>query len=603
MNIVLSVFYDPKDLGIRYLTTWLRDKGHNVKIVALKTQSDVLPVPIATTKEKVDKCNLIRDGQISEFIQNDITPEELRLFTEEIAKAKPDVIGFGTRSKNFKYLDRIIPAMKKAAPNAFLIAGGAGPTIDPLFPLKAGVDAVNRGEGEYAMEELLEALSSGKEWRGIKNISYLDEDNNLVNNPFRYPEKKLDNFPFPAMRLENDIVIENNAAKPIFDPSDTDVNSFSNNFRYFILGSRGCMGDCSYCGGRFFHSIYKNEGLTVPRVRQRSLKNVLAELKEAKKKFPMRVVQFWDEFFVWPIDELTEFFTEYKRDINLPFWIYLSPDQLYNSPDLLNAVMEAGLATFSVGLQTGDEDFCKRIYNRKNNNKHILSVSRAMLERHIPVQLLMILGNPLQKEESLKKNWEFLRQLPFDPSFVRRVWVSITKLYAPPYETKLFSGHKEIFSVPISNRQFYYDSLIALFSHILPESEFNTLIEDKFYKENPWQLGNLLINTYESEHRKYLNTRIKDLGESEVYYWGNGSAYGKRKNLFQSVKPIALFNDLPGNNLKEVDGIPVIYPMKEEIDNEKPLVIFARSQYIHSLYKKAKYELGFKNIITAANID
>ena len=147
----------------------------------------------------------------------------------------------------------------RSAKNAFLVAGGAGPTIDPQLPLNLGVDAVIRGEGEYAFHELITALETGNDWHTIKNISYLNEQGMLVRNAMRPPQKNLDVFPFPSNDLENDIVIDNNTKYPLFNKNDLNTTTYGSNYRYFILGSRGCIAQCSYCGGRYFCEEYKKE--------------------------------------------------------------------------------------------------------------------------------------------------------------------------------------------------------------------------------------------------------------------------------------------------------------------------------------------------------
>ena len=60
----------------------------------------------------------------------------------------------------------------------------------------------------------------------------------------------------------------------------------------------------------------------------------------------------------------------------MPFWAYLSADQLAHSPELLEVVCDAGLGTFMGGIQTGDENFCKKIYNRINHNENFLNEKR-----------------------------------------------------------------------------------------------------------------------------------------------------------------------------------------------------------------------------------
>lgn len=602
MKIFFSVFYDPKDLGIRYLTSYLRNLGHEIHIVALKTLSDLPARTTIATEEDVKKCGMIRNGQIAFYTFNPITDRELELLTEEVRAFAPDVIGFGTRSKNFVHLPRIIPALRAGMPSAFMIAGGAGPTLEPNIPLELGVDAVVRGEGEYALEELFDALEKGKDWRKIRNVSYLDEKGNVIRNPMRPPQRDLDKFPFPTMELEKDVSIDNNQRYALVRKDDYAPISYSSNYRYFILGSRGCPAACSYCGGRYLHDEYAKDNILMPRIRQRSLDNILEELIQAKKKTPMRMVQFWDEFFIWPIHKLIKFFKQYKEHINVPFWAYISPDQLAQSQELVDTVVDAGLATFSVGLQTADEEFCKKVYNRINHNEHILYAAKEILKRDIPVQFLMIFGNPLQDEESLRKNWDFFAEFPFDPSFRKRVWLQCAKLFKPSYPSALFTSHPTLLEQGFPTVRFYYDAMLSSLRLILTDCQFEQVTNSKEYKEQPWLLGKVYLDSLENRHMEYLQAEINRLQDQQVYFWGCGTAYQARKHLLSATKPLCILNDFSWEKHDKVDGIEVCDPSTIELDTDKPLVIFARHEYVYTIYRTARYRYGFKDIVVAAHI-
>lgn len=604
MKILFTVFYDPKDLGIRYLTAFLRQAGHDVRIVALKSLGDPDPAPLVPTPEQVDNCGKVRSGWLGVYKRAPITDQELALLTEEVRAYAPDIVGFGTRSFNFQHLPRIIPALREGAPSAFFVCGGAGPTLEPDVPLKLGMDAVIRGEGEYALTELITALEEKKDWHQIRNVAYLDKNEDVIRNPVRPLQRNLDTFPFPLINMEQDIFIDNNQRSSLFVPDDYDTMSFGSNFRYFILGSRGCPAACSYCGGRYLRDEYAKDGILVPRIRQRSLDNVLEELVQARERTPFRMVQFWDEFFIWPIAKLIRFFRLYKEKIDVPFWAYLSADQLAQSDELLEVACEAGLATFVVGLQTGDEEFCRRVYNRINHNKNILYVADKMYSRGIPVQFLMILGNPLQNQESLHKNFDFLSSLPkFDPSFVRRVYLDCMKLYRPAYDSQLYIKYPELNEKSVASRLFYYDAMLCNLRLVNDDGAFEDILNNNVYKEQPWLLGKLYHDTLEQKHLAYLQSEIKRLQGQEVYYWGCGAAYQARKKLFDAVHPLCILNDFTWKKHERMDNLEVLNPNTQVLDTGKPLVIFARHEYVHSIFTKARKQYGFKDIVVAAFIE
>lgn len=602
MKLLFTVFYDPKDLGVRYLTSYLKNLGHDIRIIALKGLESLSQKTLVPTVEDINTCMLVRNAYYTSSIFRPITDKEIQLLSDEISAYCPDIIGFGTRSRNFVHLPRIIPALRKGNPSAFLVCGGAGPTLEPEIPLQLGVDAVIRGEGEYALSDLINALEIGADWKSIKNISYKDASGNIVRNPMREPQRNLDAFPFPSvdhsieLLIDNNTVIKNAGLK-------LDAVSLGSDYRYIVLGSRGCMGDCSYCGGRYLKDEYKKDGINIPRVRQRSLENILAELIHAKEKTNMKFVQFADEYFVWPTEKLIEFFISYKEKINLPFLAYLSAEQLEKSENLFSVVCDAGPSILSIGFQTADEDFCKKVYNRHNNNEAIRHVIHKIYKKGIPIELLMILGNPLQDNKSLERNWEFLSSLPsFDPSFKNYIWIQFAKLIKPYYPSPLFLKNKiDVKKYPCST--FYYDAMMCNLRLISDNIYFDNIRSNNKYKEYPQLLGKLYYDTINKLHISYLKPEIERLSGHEVYFWGSGTAYQKKKYLLANTKPICVLNDFTWEASTTIDGLPVVNPENAELDVDKPLVIFARHEYVHAIHRKAKNMYGFKDIVVAANIE
>lgn len=600
MKILFTVFYDPKDLGIRYVASYMRQLGHEVCIVALKDTVGFVSGNFMVDENAVADCTLVYDATPTCFAMEPISDVELELLSEEVARFAPDMVGFGTRSKNFVHLPRIISALRRGAPGAFLVCGGAGPTIDPAYPLRLGVDAVIRGEGEYALADLVRHLENGADWRNTANISYLASEK-LVSNPLRPYERNLDVFPHPA--LDQGILIEHDARAPL-TRTHIDGSLRGGGFHHFVLGSRGCMGACSYCSGHFLRSLYADDGIKMPRVRRRSLDNVLQELVEARQNLNMGLVYFVDEFFVWPVKQLIDFFKKYKEQIGLPYYAYISADQLAASPELFTAVCEAGLMSYLIGVQSGDADFCRNMYQRSNNNAHILHAVEGMHQRGIPVQILLILGNALQGQESLRRNLDFIKQLPpFDFSFRRRIWFSIAKLFKPFDTAALAKKHPELWEPPFPSSQFYYDAMMVNFRYLLDDDAFARLFADPAYREQPHLLGKMYRDMLQERHLAHVRPEAQRLHGREVYFWGCGKGYAAHKSIFAETRPLAMLNDYPWTAPATVDGLPVLHPDRESLDTDKPLIIFARHTHVPTIAAKAAQKYGFKDIITCALVE
>lgn len=592
MKILFTVFFDPQDLGCRYLAAYMKKQGHEVRIVALKSglHGEMRTQP--TQKEIEDRCHRVSGGKagLSFWGQTQLSDIELKLLTETVSKWQPDIMGFGTRSQNFVHLPRIIPALRAGAPQAFLVAGGFGPSLEPEIPLKLGVDAVLRGEGEYILSDLIDCLSANTSWKSIPGVAYM-EDGILHKNPIRPVEKNLDSFPFPFCDEEDVIIINDNkiSKSSSIDKNNEKIWGVSS---YFILSSRGCTAECSYCGARALRDLFKKEGILTQRIRRRSLTNVLDELKIAKHT-NINVVVFMDEFFIHPIDEMLYFFHEYKKHIDLPFWAHLSVDQLVKCPELIDAAIDAGWYNFVFGLQTGNPEFCKIMYNRNNNNDNIIQAVSMCYKKGMSGYLYMILGNPLESEENFNYSLDFIKHFPrFDESCRQRFFFETNKLRLPYGDVPLKKNHPKIMQLSYPNAQFYYNAMLLEFRLLFNDDEFSSLRHDKLYHDHPYLLGELYRNTIYERHMEYFNRELKRIQGKDIVIYGGGRAYRQNRHLLNGVNIRAILMDTSEHD--EIDGIHVIHPDNAAICPENPIIIMARYQNMNIMYRKIRYK--FKNV-------
>lgn len=591
MKILFTTLFDPDDLGSRCLAAYLKQFGHEVRIVALKAYS-WNTYSFFPSGEDVEKCTMLWNTGFSKtgYLKHDeIFPEEYTLYAEELKNWQPDIIGIGTRSKNLKYFPLLIPQMRNACPKAFIVAGGMGPTLDPEQVLDFGVDAVIRGEGEYALLDLMTALEKGENWHTIQNVSYKD-NGKVIKNALRPQEKDLNVFPLPVIDDTERILITNNKRYTFADADIPWKNSI-----YVTLGSRGCILDCSYCGGRSILKVYENA--TCYKVRQRTLKNLQEELKQVLAKSKYSFVDLHDEFFVYPVEEMLEFFKWYKEEVHLPFYTNLSASQLYRHQELLDLVFEAGLYEFGVGVQSGDEDFCQRVYNRKNDNTEILSVVKNFWEKGLSTFIYMILGNPLEKEENIINTFKFCLQLPkIDPSLKRRISFKTSKFYLPFGDVLIKKSFPELMQLTLpKNKEFYRQAMLLECCLLLDEKEFWDLYHNERYKEQPHLLAEFYYQRLNAMHESYLTREFAKLTGQKVWVFGGGSAWQNKKHLLKDVQVEGILMDFE-NAPQLIDNIPVLQPKQAFLEHpEYPLVIAANRENINVMYKKIISQYQYQN--------
>ncbi len=126
------------------------------------------------------------------------------------------------------------------------IAGGPHPSGDPKGTLKMGFDLVICGEGEETLIELLKKFDLNDNYKTIKGIAYLDDDNNFIFNGHR-------DF------------VDLNKYKPF-------------SLKYYRIGpleiTRGCSSVCYFC---------QTPQLFKAKVRHRSIEKIIEYVKILSK--------------------------------------------------------------------------------------------------------------------------------------------------------------------------------------------------------------------------------------------------------------------------------------------------------------------------------
>lgn len=571
MRILFTTFYDPNYLGVRILASVAQAAGHEVCICQLK---DFRHHPLAPADTGTHTGYFLfskREFSSSGDSEFPITERELALFEQGIAEWRPDIIGFTLRSPYNHLLATVLPAMRRAAPRAFLVGGGFGPTFEPHISLQLGADAVIRGEGEETLLELTACLAEGKDWRDIRNVAYL-RDGNVACNPLRPLIRDLDAQPFALYYGDHFISIEDDdiSCRDMRLSSDGGVYS-----RYYtLLTGRGCIGNCSYCAGGHWRDQYRGQGLSAPPIRQRSLENVMRELHVAKEHGESFIV-FSDEYFVRPIDELISFFHHYATEIALPFQAHLHHRQLMESEALLHCIKEAGLVGIAVGVQSASESFAKRIYYRKNKNRELLDCIALCQKNGFSGNCQIIGANALETPEDTEALFDFCAQVPFDPS-LKTDWYVHSAMLRLLEGSPLVKEHPELRNMSYPAARYSEIILLAELRNKVDASTFAAIRENPFFKARPDRLHILLQQIIHDRHMQYLAKEIERLEGQEVYFWGCGELYQYKRHLFHKTRPRCILVN-KGTPPDTVDGLPVRHPADVLPEGEPlPIVIFSQ---------------------------
>ncbi len=596
-KVLLFVVEDMAGPGIRALGSFLKESGHQPILVFIERGE-----PLWSTSFPDDyqmDCNYHNAfSGFKNFALGRPKPLLKKLpksFLKFCQLERPDILGFSTRFMEERFYS-FFGQLRKALPNTLLISGGHGPSVYPEKFLEMGCDCVIRGEGEHALVELATAVDSGAGYNTIPNLSYL-LNGKIINNTLRAPIKLLDSLPLPLRQTSDIYHIENDTL--FFGDYKHSGNAWYN----MILAGRGCIGSCSYCAAPLWRNVYKNQGWNPPKHRRRSNDSIIAEAVEMKNNGATSIL-FMDDYFVRPYTELTDFFLKWTKCVNLPFFVHLSVNQLKRHPDLLKKAFDSGLSMLDLALQSGDEHFCRDVFNRKNDNKAILNLFYEAYNEYIPIMVEFIDGYIIDGYDDLESKINFIRQMPsFDPAYRYAISISVMQLRVhsgSPLEKNI----KNINEIMLSPKEFVYRSMLIHFRLILDDNEFLRFRAKASYRKNPEKLLGLFNLLLTAKHNKYIEEMAISLEGKEVFFFGCGKIYHARKSLFAKSKPRAILVDRQVEE-KIVDGLEVIQLKDALLGNEHlPIIIFSEySIYVARKIKTLRPDYCRSDIISCNTID
>ena len=351
-----------ENLAIEYLSAVAKSRGHTTELFF----------------EPALFHNFFYD---SNFLHDNFFNFKNRIL-KKIALKKPAIAAFSVISDNYKWTLEMAAEIKKRT-GAVIVFGGVHPTSVPEYVLRDKIaDYLIIGEGEEAFADLAEALEKGEDPSAIPNIGGYKNGVPFLNAP-RPLIANLDSLPLPDKELfhkECRLLVESS---------------------YMILASRGCSNACSYCWNSMIHTVYPPGKF----FRRRSPADVIAELALAKVKFNIKRVTFYDEVFTSDRGWLNEFLTLYAKNIKLPYFCCVHPD---NIDETTVALLEkSGASAVNIGIQTADEDVRKNILNRKGSNEQIEKALSILSRSNIFVYSNIMLNLPGENAQTLKKTLRF----------------------------------------------------------------------------------------------------------------------------------------------------------------------------------------------------
>ncbi|WP_400251508.1 B12-binding domain-containing radical SAM protein [Methanobrevibacter smithii] len=306
---------------------------------------------------------------------------------KELLKRKPDLVALTALTPTIGRALETAQVVKETLPDSIVVMGGYHPTFNFIETLEdENVDIVIRGEGEYIMLNLVQALENQSSLHDVKGIVFEDKNSKeIVVNPEAPLIQDLDELPFPALNL---------LPMKKYRLLDMDTHMTT------MITTRGCPMQCSFCSSAAMHG---------KKIRERSVENIVDEIEYLKTNYDIDTIAFMDDTFTLKKRKVMAICDEIlKRNIEIIWGCTSRVDTL--DEKLLKKMKEAGCITIFIGVESADQqqldNMCK--------NTTIAKIENAFKIAHklkIRTIASVALGMPGDTKEIMNKTVKFVHKL------------------------------------------------------------------------------------------------------------------------------------------------------------------------------------------------
>ena len=397
----------------------------------------------AIIKKGGHKCDILIDS-----LEKDLM--------KEIKLINPDIICFSIVSTRLLWMNNLAKKIKAKFKKPILI-GGTHPTFFPEIINGDFIDIICRGEGEYAILELLDKLEKGQEIIKIKNL-WIKKECKIYKNPIRRLIEDLDSLPYADHSFYNKYLFLKNQNAEVF------------------MTSRGCPYNCTFCFNKSYNDLYKGKGTVL---RKRSVPNIIDEIKitiSNNKKINYLVFSD-DTFTLGPRNWFSEFFKKYKQEINLPFSVTTRVDLV--DKEIIKMLKIAGCNSIRIGLESANPYLREKVLKKGIANEQIVNAVETIKNNRIKLQVYTILGIPGETLDNALETYELSYKINPDNAYCT--------LMQPYPGTEIMEIAQE---QNLISRDFNFEELDSSFFNTIPLNINNE--KEICNLQKLFQLGNVL---------------------------------------------------------------------------------------------------------------
>lgn len=304
------------------------------------------------------------------------TNDKIENVYRKIEEFRPSLIGFSCMT-GFHIKALSVARQIKSKFSIPIIMGGPHATLFPDVIHQEGLDIICRGEGEFALIDLLDAIDKGQSYADIQNL-WVKIGNGIRQNELRPLVDPLDNVPLIDWSCYKGTVVQNTS------PSA------------FLI--RGCPYLCTYCFNHTMREMYKGRGKYI---RHFSVERSIKEIKRALEVFKPNFFIFASDTFGIDPSWMDDLFSKYQEVTTLPFVLLLRPE--LTTEEVVRILAKYRCHTVGIGVESGSERVRKQVLARNYSNELLLEVSERLHKAGVRVRTFNMIGLPTETEDEI---WE-----------------------------------------------------------------------------------------------------------------------------------------------------------------------------------------------------
>jgi len=312
------------------------------------------------------------------------------LLNEQISVKQIDVILTGGLSFQYYPLKQLVDTIKKINSKITIIVGGGVITGDPKAAMQAleYVDVGCIGEGEVTAVNICKALEENQPLEKVNGLILKKENNTFLITP-----------------PQNEIVNIDEIAWPDYDGFDLEysfgstpgVSGLNSTRTLFMLGSRSCPYQCSFC----FHTVGE-------KYRQRSLDSFFEELEYNINRYKIDYLCVADELFSYNNKRVVEFCEKIKK-FNIKWWAQFRVDSF--DGEVLSKIKKSGCKTMSFGLESANNTVLKSM-GKRITVEQIDKTLKQAYEAGISFEGAFIFGDEAETYQTANETLDYFLKYP-----------------------------------------------------------------------------------------------------------------------------------------------------------------------------------------------